>query len=437
MFVQYNTMALNETVIEISQELDIKFSSERNSEDIARDAESFIIKIVELANRIRKHKHMTWLKASDINESLKSKMLQPLYGYQSNEIEQLVHIGQVSDLDILAYDDEQIPLTSFAHSPLKGYPQDRLFDFHWLAINGIQPQIEQNVCEHDIKPTIPNRLLPLTEQMRATDQSVLLISSKTILPQSLQNYYCSSLETIKQRFNSQTETTEFLKLLDSLSNETAIQPLLPFFLKVVSETIVTNGKSPQHLQVSLNLARALFSNARLDTELFLHSFISIAITLLVHSPLGDDHLDDMYNLRSSAADFLNVIVLKSQHQFPKLQQNIAEYLISIVFDSRLSLPSQLGAVLGLQCVDKVYIRNLLIPNLPSMFTTIRNEMNSKDMTLRIQSSHLYGALLRLCALCFHPDYFDGELEEEYKCVFDAIVGFFGDDFLSFCEFPKN
>lgn len=423
------------TVFEIASENNYNLSDSNLANGVSQFVETIITQIVSLSNRIRKHKHNSVLKAKDINEALRSKKLPVLLGYCQSETREYVHIGDVDNQEILAYDDKKINLSDLVHLPLKEYPQDRLFDFHWLAYVGIQPQIEQNLTEPISNPKPPNKLLSLEEEMKLSDQNVLIISSKTVLPQTLQAYFISSTETIKTYLNSPKDSGKFNNLLEALSTETSVQPLLPFYLNYIREIIMNNSKNQHCLNAALYLTKALFSNQSLEKELFLLTFVTIPITLMLHNCIiyNEPKFNDFHELKLEAVDFLGLIIDKWKHRYPTLEQRIAEFLITIIFETRHNMTTQFGAVLGLQCIDPEYIRQLLIPNLPSLLATIRHKAQGYEPSLRFQASHLYGALLRICGICFHSDSFDVKNHPEYQEVYNTVVSFFGNDFLSYCS----
>ncbi|OHT04123.1 transcription initiation factor TFIID [Tritrichomonas foetus] len=428
-------MASSFTVQAISQELGVNIANQIDVDDVAKDAEAFISTILDLANRIRKHRSGKILKVNDLNNALISKTGQPLYGYKSNQVGDFKSVGVLHDVELLAKVDRQISLSEITSSPLKKYPVDTCFDFHWLAINGIQPQIEENAGETKPSATLPQSIGQIPEQTKLSDQPVQMISSKLMVSKELQQFYLKSLETIKKQSNVANSTTnpDFAKLIESFSRDAAIQPLLQFFLRTIWDTISLQSRSTNQLQISLSLTKALFSNPNLDCEPFLQNFTSIAMTLMIHQSLGEDLSDGVIQLRSSAADFLGIIIQKFSNKYPNLQQRVAEHLSSIIFDPRVQSISQFGAALGLQSIDPSVVRMFLIPHLQIILNKLKMEINHPDPMQRTPAMYLHGAILRLCGLCYHHDTSRHIDEQELSRIYTKAAAYFGNDFISFAS----
>ena len=117
----------------------------QHASGIHTEANKMVTTIVEIANRIRRHRYGTTLTVSDINEALVSRKMPPLIGYNSSyNVYDYVSIGKNHGKEILAVDEPQINLVEFDRVDLPEYPKQVYFEFHWLAYKGIQPKIHEN-----------------------------------------------------------------------------------------------------------------------------------------------------------------------------------------------------------------------------------------------------------------------------------------------------
>lgn len=113
--------------------------------NMSTEANKLVTSVVEIANRIRRHRFGTTLTVSDVNEALVSRNMSPLIGYNSSyNVYNYVPIGRNHGKEILAVDEPQISLSSLDKADLPEYPKQVSFDFHWLAYKGIQPKIQEN-----------------------------------------------------------------------------------------------------------------------------------------------------------------------------------------------------------------------------------------------------------------------------------------------------
>ncbi|KAK8834664.1 hypothetical protein M9Y10_039209 [Tritrichomonas musculus] len=447
-------MASSLAVQAISEELGVHIDKSIDLNDVAKDAESYVTSILELANRLRKHKTSKILRVNDLNDALASRLSRPLYGYKSNRVCEFKSVGVLDNVEILANTDREISLNEISSSSLKRYPIDTSFSFHWLAIKGVEPQIEENSCIAKVPGLIAPVANSIPDQTKFSDQNVVIIQSKLVVSKELQNFYFECLKTIQKQLGSPNSLTpEFISLLKSLSKEAAIQPLLKFFLKNITDTVSKNYRSISNLRVALSLAKALFSNPNLENELFLLTYMTTSMTILISRSILDDDplgvskpvqeirsemmkchsIEQGISIRNSAADFLGIIIKKYSNQYPDLSQRVAEYLTNIVFDGRNHSISQYGAILGLQRIDLSIVRSTLIPSIDIFFTKIKNDMKSKIPSASMLAINLKNALLNLCGMCYKHDKAQNMNKEEIQNIYSKVMIYYGNDFITFAS----
>jgi transcription initiation factor TFIID subunit 6 len=418
-------MTAADTVHAISEELGVTFSNPADMEAVSRDAESFLMSILEISNRLRKHKGQFSFRALDINEALTSRRMAPLLGYTPSNSPEPILIGHCLGRDLLAFKDRQIRLSEFRGAPLNPYPTEAVFDFHWLALNGIQPEIEQNLTEKPSSFVPDSKLRGLPGQLTFDDQIVTTVSSKLLIPQQLQAYFFSAQETIRKQGSSTSEVREYKDLLEQLSSDAAFQPLVPFFVRTARDLIATQHRNQVQLFIGLNICRALFQNPNLKCESHLFSFISVCLTLMI-SPLGDDAFDELCTLREAAADFLGLLVRNQQAKYPDLLQRLADHLLAIILDIRADPWSQYGAAVGLLTLGPDLVEEILIPNLLALLPKLKKDLGAVKPAQRVATSHLFGVLKRICGLCFHRQSTE-DMTEQKAQIYGMVREFFGTD----------
>jgi transcription initiation factor TFIID subunit 6 len=426
-------MSAINTILTIADELGLVISEFTDLSNISRDSESYVSSILELASRIRRHKGQFRLRVSDINESLSSKGFPILLGYRSTHSPRFFSVGEFDGLEIRTTEDHSIPLSSFRGVPLKPYPTGSTLDFHWLAINGIQPQIEQNVIDRPAGFIPDTRLRGPPPPLQFTDPSVVLVSSKSLVPQHLQDYFLRAQDVLRKQGNSNTELQEYKLLIDQLSTDAAFQPLVPFFIRTAWDHISSGPRSLPQLMMALNICRALFQNQNLECESNLGVFISIALTLMIAGTLGDDPFDELCSLRENAADFLGLVVHGSQPRYPDLIVRTAGYLLAVLLDERCGPTSQYGAAVGLLRLGCDLVRELLIPHLSDLLERLQAGLAVSDPQKRLQARHLYGVLARICGICFHKEVATGTMDEQSAETYKQIHAFFGNDLFEFAH----
>eukprot|EP00051_Salpingoeca_urceolata_P016278 m.215327 g.215327 ORF g.215327 m.215327 type:complete len:231 (-) comp18634_c0_seq4:938-1630(-) len=115
---------------------------------LASDLEYRLREITQEATKFMRHSKRRRLTTQDINNALRHRNLEPIYGYslpqpEPAKLEQLFRRAGTSDVFYIP--DETVDLADFVNStPLPKLPLDVTFSNHWLAIDGYQPAIPEN-----------------------------------------------------------------------------------------------------------------------------------------------------------------------------------------------------------------------------------------------------------------------------------------------------
>jgi transcription initiation factor TFIID subunit 6 len=212
-------MASELEVLAICEELGVTLAASTDTSSVAREAELFLTSLLELSNRIRKHKKQWRLRVCDLNETLSAKGFPPVLGYRPSDSPSLARVGSSDGLDLLSVPERCVRLSSFRGAGLKPYPIDSTFEFHWLAIEGVQPQIEQNSVERGAGFAAEPRLRGPPPPLHFSDSPIVLISLKTLVPQHLQAYFLRALEVLRKQGGG---GPEYKLLIEQLSADAAV-----------------------------------------------------------------------------------------------------------------------------------------------------------------------------------------------------------------------
>lgn len=87
------------------------------------------------------HSHRQKLSVDDINYAMKSRNLDPLYGFDPTEP---LAFRAVPNTGLFYVPSDELDIESILLEPLPKAPQPMCLTSHWLAIEGVQPQIPQN-----------------------------------------------------------------------------------------------------------------------------------------------------------------------------------------------------------------------------------------------------------------------------------------------------
>lgn len=87
-----------------------------------------------------KHGKRFKLSSEDINNSLKLRNMDILFGYSSSKPVEYIRVRK----DLVSIKETELDVEQIINAPLPKYPRDVSINTHWLAIEGVQPSIPQN-----------------------------------------------------------------------------------------------------------------------------------------------------------------------------------------------------------------------------------------------------------------------------------------------------
>jgi hypothetical protein len=90
-----------------------------------------------------RHSKRDRLLPEDINNALRLRNVEPLYGFSSAE-EPLQFVKATGTNDLFYIEDRELDFNEVINGPLPPCPLDTSLTAHWLAVEGVQPAIRQN-----------------------------------------------------------------------------------------------------------------------------------------------------------------------------------------------------------------------------------------------------------------------------------------------------
>lgn len=180
-------------------------------------------------------------------------------------------------------DDKKVNLAEYVNSELElKPPQEVGLSVHWLAVDGLQPNIQQNPSPTTISGSSNDKendgegTYTSSRETKGLQVTQLL---PRLLSEELQLYF-NRVSTAIQR-GSSTPTTRLQQdaALLSIAHESGLQELVPFFVNYVSTSLFQNIGNPVHCRVLIRMARSLFTNPHLHLELHVRDFLMLCLVL--------------------------------------------------------------------------------------------------------------------------------------------------------------
>jgi hypothetical protein len=315
---------------------------------ICSSADEFLRQLLDLANRIRSHRHQSHLHPKHINEALAATRQPLLYGYRSP-----FSYVQIPGSELEIPTSRTVPLSEIVHLPLPECPYETWFDFHWLALSGNQPLTGENdpeVTSHvvtTVEIQWPTDTAEPPPPGRRTPEKVGVLKEERAL-------FLSVLMRLQ-------ENEVIDDVIEELNTQRSLQKLVPFFLRYFVESMRVNLRQPSFLLRLLRGAHALFLNSSLDhTETF-QLFLSLAITPLLTTIAFNESEDAQFRLRDESASFVGVIIAQFQPMFPTLRGTVMDRFAHVLYDPESAPRLKYGAIAGLMAIGSDYGRDVIVP----------------------------------------------------------------------------
>uniref|UniRef100_A0A0C9RR19 TSA: Wollemia nobilis Ref_Wollemi_Transcript_21826_2045 transcribed RNA sequence n=1 Tax=Wollemia nobilis TaxID=56998 RepID=A0A0C9RR19_9CONI len=385
-----------ETIEVIAQSIGINNLSPDAAQALAPDVEYRLREIMQESIKCMRHSKRTILTTDDVNSALSLRNVEPVYGFASED--PLRFKKAVGHPDLFYIDDKDLEFKDVIEAPLPKTPLDTALLVHWLAIEGVQPAIPEN-------PTVGALGVPPENKKTEHEKDYGLpidvkLPVKHVLSRELQLYF----EKITELIVTQADTTLFNEALVSLSTDSGLHPLVPYFTQFIADEVTRSLGDFSLLFALMRVVRSLFHNPHIHIELYLHQLMPSVVTCLVSKKLGRGFSQNHWELRDFTADIIALICRRFGHVYHNLQPRLAKTLLHAFLDPNKALTQHYGAIRGLAAMGSCVVRLLILPNLEPYLKLLEPEMvleSQKNEVKRHEAWRVYGALLHASGRCMY------------------------------------
>ncbi|KAI5192516.1 transcription initiation factor TFIID subunit 6 [Nematocida sp. AWRm77] len=261
-----------ETLRAYAQSKGLPEIEEENLKILAQDLEYRLKELAQEASKFMVASKRVKLTIEDVNYALLSKEVDPLLGYDTSD--SLV-FKVIPGSSLYYVPDEEVDLESVLNAPLPKIPHKPVVSKHWLAIEGVQPQIPQN--------PLPVEKMPETKKddsLAAMKEDIEIRNHmKHLLSKELQMYYEKIVQFVKSK--------ESVALAaECLQKESGIQQLIPYFVHFFNEEILKNLRNGSYLISVIQVYESLIKNQMIFIEPYMHQMLPSLLTCVVGKSIG-------------------------------------------------------------------------------------------------------------------------------------------------------
>ena len=388
---------------------------------LSEDLEYRLKEVVQNAVKFSRHAKRRKVTCPDIDHALKLKNIEPLYGFECAEYIPLRHASG-GGKDLYYRDDQEVDLVDIIGSPLPKLPCDVTLRAHWLAVEGVQPSIPENVppasLEEQRKQATAAALVSHQDSSVQSREIKLDRKKKKEKEESPSNGEWSKLKPLQTHGLSLEQQIYYKEITDaciglsdskrqealvSLSVDPGLYQLLPQMISFIIEGVKVNIAHHKLIMLRhmLRMVKALLDNPALSLEKYLHDLLPSVTSCLLNRqiclrPESEDH----WSVRDQAAKILAAICKKYSNTVNNMQGRLTRILSQALNNNTQGLAVHYAAVMAFVEMGQETVTALVVPRLKQegeLIKSVQLASNQVKVAEQIAANKLQNLLQKHCA----------------------------------------
>ncbi|KAJ8929520.1 hypothetical protein NQ314_017778 [Rhamnusium bicolor] len=407
----YGTNFSIESMKVIAESIGIGNLADDSAKELAEDISFRLKHVIQDAAKFMNHAKRIKLMQTDVDSALKSKNIEPQYGFQS--LEPLpFRFASGGGRELHFIEEKEVDLNDLLQNLNPKAPLECTLRSHWLCIDGVQPTIPENpppvaknvqklesVDPINKKPAKETAGKPTTGKQKLRNVETVQIKQLATHELSVEQqlYYKEITEACVG-----SDEARRAEALQSLSSDPGLHEMLPrmctFIIEGVRVNVVQNNLAL--LIYLMRMVKALLDNQSLYLEKYLHELIPSVTTCIVSRQLCmRPDVDNHWALRDFASRLMAQICKNFNTSTNNIQTRITRMFTNALQGEKVPLSSLYGALQGLSELGTEVVRIFILPKIKSIGARIETHLEGPLVSSidKIASGHIKQLLVKVLA----------------------------------------
>ncbi|OIR57457.1 MAG: transcription initiation factor TFIID subunit 6 [Amphiamblys sp. WSBS2006] len=335
-------------------------------EDVARllanDVEYRVRELVQDASKFMLHSKRTRMSVDDIRNAFLLRNIEPVYGYDPTDGFSFVSMDvkkKDTEKTVFYISERTVNTLDCLRTQPDPLPAIETFSSHWLAVEGIQPRVEENAAEVAREEMSVESASKPFEKEEVREAAVKKPLVQHTLTRELQLYFDAVEDAVVSCDKAKGEP-----VFVAVMSDAGIQQLVPYFTQLIADVVTKNLRRLCVLWSAVSLARSVLANRHLCVEPYLHQLLPSLLTCVVGKSLCEDvEREDHWALRRNAAELCAQICSKYGSTYETIVPRVTKTLSKGFHDREKPLTTHYGALYGLSCLSDAAVDRVVMPGI--------------------------------------------------------------------------